>query len=203
MKRTVLSLAAAVAAMAISTTVSIAVEAVVLRDSPVYRSRTSNQVVNEVGRNQIVEVVECRSNRCRIEDIPGRDGWVRQNRLAPLDDESEPGLSLQLNIGPGGPGFSVGIGGSANVEDPSRGPRVCLYQHENYGGAQRCFARGTTINNLTRLGWNDVASSLRVYGGAGAQVCEHENGGGACYNFNTNASTFGGFNDLATYIDVY
>lgn len=211
MKRTVISVAVAMAAMAISTTVALAVEAVVLRDSPVYRSRTSNNVVNMVDEDQIVDVVECRRSRCRLEDIPGRDGWVRQDRLAPLDDEgdAQPGLSFQFNLGPGGPGISIGVGnggGGVNVGvgsgGPDSGPRVCLYNGEGYTGERRCFADGTA-GNLTSLGWNDVASSVRTYGGADVRLCEHVQGGGACYTFNGNAPALGGFDNQASYIEVY
>src|SRR5690606_22792620 len=195
MKRTALSVAVAVVAMALSTTVALAIEAVVLRDSAVYRNRTSSTIVNEVYEDQIVDVVECRSNRCRLRGIPGPDGWVRQNRLAPLDGEGEPQSDVPfrfgITIGPGGPSVSLGIGegaGSGSSSGPTSGPRVCFYQHVNYGGARFCMAPGQSRSNFAAIGWNDTVSSIRVYGGAGVQVCQHANFNGACATFNSNQS---------------
>lgn len=210
MKRTALSVAVAVAAMALSTTVALAIEAVVLRDSAVYRNRTSSTIVNEVYEDQIVDVVECRSNRCRLRGIPGPDGWVRQNRLAPLDDEGEPQSDVPfrfgITIGPGGPSVSIGIGegaGSGSSSGPTSGPRVCFYQHVNYGGARFCMAPGQSRSNFAAIGWNDTVSSIRVYGGAGVQVCQHANFNGACATFNSNQSSLGGLNDQISSAEVF
>lgn len=214
MKRTVLTVAVGFAAMMVCAGVALAEEAMVTRDSPVYRNRTGNAVVNEVYEGDIVDVRECRSNRCRAIVDDGPNGWIPQRRLAVIDDEGEVRreipFRLGITIGPSGPGVSVGIGGggSSGVSidaggGPSSGPRVCLYEHSGFGGLSRCFRRGDTVNNLSSLGWNDVASSIRVYGGARAQVCEHAGGGGACYIVNTNTSDLGAFNDQASYIDVY
>jgi hypothetical protein len=221
MKRTTLSVAVATLAMVLSTTVALAVDAVVTRDTDVYRRSSGNAVVNEVDRNQVVDVVECERSRCRVR-IPGPDGWVRQDRLARLDSyyddddddrgrgrgrdrdrdrgrdrDRDSGFSLEFNIGPGGPGVSVGDG-----RDADSGSRVCIYQHDNYGGASRCFARGTRVNNLTSLGWNDSMSSVRVFRGARARICEHAGGGGVCQDFRSDAPSVPGFNDLASYIEV-
>lgn len=210
MKRTALSVAVAVVAMALSTTVALAIEAVVLRDSAVYRNRTSSTIVNEVYEDQIVDVVECRSNRCRLRGIPGPDGWVRQNRLAPLDDEGEPQSDVPfrfgITIGPGGPSVSIGIGegaGSGSSSGPTSGPRVCFYQHVNYGGARFCMAPGQSRSNFAAIGWNDTVSSIRVYGGAGVQVCQHANFNGACATFNSNQSSLGGLNDQISSAEVF
>jgi len=209
MKRTALSVAVAVVAMALSPTVALAIEAVVLRDSAVYRNRTSSTIVNEVYEDQIVDVVECRSNRCRLRGIPGPDGWVRQNRLAPLDDEGEPQSDVPfrfgITIGPGGPSVSIGIGegaGSGSSSGPTSGPRVCFYQHVNYGGARFCMAPGQSRSNFAAIGWNDTVSSIRVYGGAGVQVCQHANFNGACATFNSNQSSLGGLNDQISAAEV-
>jgi hypothetical protein len=210
MKKFVLSAAIAAAAVMVATSAFAAPNAVVTRDSDVYKTRTGNQVVNEVEEDELVEVLECRGNRCKVK-IPGPDGWMRKNRLVALDDEGEPdpGISFGITIGPGGPGISIGVGdGSSGVSiggggGPSSGPRVCVFDGDGYSGAGRCFAPGTTVNNLSSLGWNDVVNSIRVYGGAGAQICDNAGGGGSCYNVNVNTTTLGGFNDQASYIDVY
>lgn len=85
MKRTGLWLAVASVAFLAPLSAALAEDMVVTRDSDVYRDRTGNRVVNEVEEGQIVDVRECRGQRCRIR-IPGPDGWVRSNRLVELDE---------------------------------------------------------------------------------------------------------------------
>lgn len=213
MKSFALTAAIAAAAMfAGSTAVLAADDAIVLKDSPVYKTKTGSQVINEVYEDDEVVVLECGSQRCKIK-IDGPDGWIRKNRLAPIDDEGEVHENVPfqfgLTFGPSGPGISIGIGGGGGSgisvdagTGPSSGPRACIYQAPNYGGAFRCFPEGSTTN-LTSVGWNDAASSVRFYGGAGAQVCQDINGGGTCYNLNSNKPTLGGFNGQMSYIDVY
>jgi hypothetical protein len=213
MRTFALTAAIAAAAMLAGTTLALAADdAIVLKDSPVYKTKSGSQVINEVEEDDEVTVLECGTQRCKIQ-IPGPDGWIRKNRLAPIDDEGEPQKKVPfqfgLTFGPSGPGISIGVGGGGGSgisvdagTGPSSGPRACIYQAPNYGGAFRCFAEGTTTN-LTSVGWNDVASSIRFYGGAGAQVCQDVGGGGTCYNINTNTNNLGGFNAQMSYIDVY
>ena len=117
MKRTVLCAAFAAAAVMASTTVALAVNAVVTRDSPVYERRTGNSVIDEIDRGEEVLVTECRSNRCHIYYYDEEeDGWIRQSRLAPLDDDGDVirGVPFRfgVTIGSGGKsGISIGIGG--------------------------------------------------------------------------------------------
>jgi SH3-like domain-containing protein len=116
MKRTVLSLALAAAAVMASTTVTLAVNAVVTRDSPIYERRTGNSVIDEIDAGEEVEVTECRSNRCRIYYYDEEErGWIRQNRLAPLDDDGDVVRGVPFRFGvtigsDGKPGLSIGIG---------------------------------------------------------------------------------------------
>jgi hypothetical protein len=213
MKSFILPAAIAAAAMlAGSTAVLAADDAIVLKDSPVYKTKTGSTVINEVFEDDEVIVLECGTQRCKVK-IDGPDGWVRKNRLAPIDDEGEVHENIPfqfgLTFGPSGPGISIGVGGGGGSGisidaggGVSSGPRACIYQAPNYGGASRCFAEGTTTN-LTSVGWNDVASSIRVYGGAGAQVCEDVGGGGTCFNINVNTANLGPFSGQMSYIDVY
>jgi hypothetical protein len=120
MKRTGLVLATAALALAASTAVATARDMVVTRDSDVYRSATSDRVVNEVERGEVVDVRECsrRANRCLIR-IPGQDGWVRSNRLVDFDeweddDYDRPGRPGRPGGGGGGGGGSSG-GGSGGI----------------------------------------------------------------------------------------
>ncbi len=213
MKTFALTAAIAAAAMLAGSTAAFAADdAIVLKDSDVYKTKTGSQVVNEVFEDDEVSVLECGSQRCKIK-IPGPDGWIRKNRLAPIDDEGEVHedvpFQFGLTFGPSGPGISIGIGGGGGSgisidagTGPSSGPRACIYQAAGYGGAFRCFAEGTTTN-LTSVGWNDAAASIRFYGGAGAQVCADVGGGGTCYNLNSNTPNLGAFSGQMSYIDVY
>ena len=117
MKRTAMSFALAAIAALASTTVTLAANAVVTRDSPIYERRTGSSVIDEIDAGEEVVVTECRSNRCHIyyydED---EDGWIRQSRLAPLDDDGDVvrGVPFRfgVTIGSGGKsGISIGIGG--------------------------------------------------------------------------------------------
>lgn len=213
MKTFILPAVIAAAAMLVGTTAVLAADdAIVLKDSPVYKTKTGNTEVNEVFEDDEVIVLECGTQRCKIK-IDGPDGWIRKNRLAPIDDEGEVHEKIPfqfgLTFGPSGPGISIGVGGGGGSGisidaggGPSSGPRACIFQAPNYGGASRCFPEGSTTN-LTSVGWNDAAASIRFYGGAGAQVCQDVGGGGTCYNINTNTANLGAFSGQMSYIDVY
>jgi hypothetical protein len=139
----------------------------------------------------------------------GRDGWVRQDRLAALDDEgdAQPNVPFRfgITIGPGGPSVSIGVGDApgGGSSGPTSGPRVCFYQHVNYGGSRFCMAPGQSRNNFAAIGWNDTVSSIRVYGGAGVQVCQHSNFNGVCATYNSNQSSLGGLNDEISSAEVF
>lgn len=212
MKNSRLPIAAAIAAFAVlaTSTAALAANAVMLRDSDVYRSRsTSSTVVNFVEEDEVVTVTECRGNYCYLQ-IPGPNGWVRKNRLAPLDEEGEPQPDVPFNfgitIGPGGPSVSIGIGDApAAPSGPSGGPRACFFQDVGYGGGSFCVARGDSISDLTSMGWNDAISAVRLYGGASVQVCEHAGFAGSCATWNSNKSdlTASGWNDIISSADVF
>lgn len=203
---------AALAAIAVlaSSTAALAANAVVVQDSHVYKSRsTSSQKVNFVEEDDEVTVTQCKGSYCFLK-IPGRDGWVKKNRLAPLDEEGEPATGVPFNfgitIGPGGPSVSIGVGDAPVAPSgPSGGPRACFFEHVGYGGSSFCIAAGDSLSNFTSVGFNDVVSSIRLYGGAGVQVCEHAGFGGACQAFNSNKSnlTVSGWNDIISSADVF
>lgn len=208
MRRTGLTTLIAVVAVALSTGIAIAEEAIVTRDSPLYRNRTGNSIVNEVFEGDIVDVSECRSNRCRVRPEDGPRGWIRQNRLAPLDDEGDAvegvPFSFGITIGPGGPSISIGAGGGGGGGGPSSGPRACVYVDAGYAGGSQCFRPGDRVNNLSSIGWNDTISSVRVYGGAAITLCTNAGGGAPCYDYYSNTPSVGGaFNDQASYLEVY
>jgi hypothetical protein len=117
MKRTVLSLALAASAVMASTTVALAVNAIVTRDSPIYERRTGSSIIDEIDGGELVTVTECRSNRCRIYYYDDEErGWIRQNRLAPLDEDGDVIRGVPFRFGvtiapDGKSGFSFGFGG--------------------------------------------------------------------------------------------
>ena len=202
--------ALAAIAMLATSTAALAANAVVIQDSHVYKSRsTSSAKVNFVEEDDEVTVTQCKGSYCFLK-IPGPDGWVKKNRLAPLDEEGDPRpdipFNLGITIGPGGPSVSIGIGDAPGPSPgPSGGPRACFYQHAGYGGSSFCVAAGDSIGNLNSIGWNDARSSIRGYAGAGVQVCEHAGFGGACATWNSNKSDLGAlsWNDIISSVDVF
>lgn len=103
MKRIALSLVLAATAVMATTSLAQAAWATVRRDSDVYRSASSNRVVNYVDKGDRVNVVDCDDDedRCFIK-IPGRDGWIDVEDLRAYGS----GNSLTFNFG----GFGVTIG---------------------------------------------------------------------------------------------
>jgi len=205
-----LPVVAALATLAVlaTSTMAFAANAIVVQDSYVYKSRsTSSAKVNFVEEDDEVTVTKCQGSYCFLK-ISGPDGWIRKNRLAPLDEEGDPRpdvpFSFGITIGPGGPSVSIGIGDAPVAPSgPSGGPRACFFQHINYGGSSFCVAAGDSISNLSSIGWNDTISSARLYGGAAVQVCRHAGFGSPCTTWNSNKSSIGSYNDQISAVDVY
>lgn len=204
-----LAAVAGAAVLVASTTAMAAPNAVVLKDSDLYKSETSNVVVDEAYEDDEIEVTKCGSKRCRVK-MDGPDPWIRKNRIAPLDDEGdahpEVPFSFGLTFGPGGPSVSIGVGsgaGSPGPSGPSSGPRACFFRDINYGGPSFCLGQGDSRNNFASFGWNDTVSSVRLYGGAGVQVCTDAGFGSPCYNYNTNQNSLGAFSDQMSSAEVY
>lgn len=105
MKRITLSLVVAATAVMATTSIAQAAWATVRRDSDVYRTASSNRVVNEVEKGDRVNVVDCDDDedRCLIQ-IPGRDGWIDVEDLRAY---GKSGSGITFNFG--GSGGSVGI----------------------------------------------------------------------------------------------
>ena len=51
--------------------------------------------------------------------------------------------------------------------------KVCLYQHWNYKGIKKCWSVGQRQSSLTDIGFNDMASSVKVFGNAKVEIYEH------------------------------
>lgn len=105
-------------------------------------------------------------------------------------------------------GWPGGGGGWPGDDDDGEGPGpgrvgITLFEHTNYDGASR-FLNGDTPN-LAMLGWNDIASSLRVRGSEAWEVCEHVNYAGRCRVISEDVPNLipGGWNDAISSVRRY
>lgn len=79
----------------------------------------------------------------------------------------------------GGGGYGGGGSGPGYGNNDDRGARVCVYEHANYRGKSQCFRDGEDARDLTRSGWNDGISSIRVSGRSRVAIYEHSEYQGA------------------------
>jgi hypothetical protein len=81
--------------------------------------------------------------------------------------------------------------------------KACFYEHINYEGQMFCENAGTT-ESIIDMAWNDMISSVKLYGGAKVQVCEHINFGGACSTWVADKPSVGqSWNDRVSAYSVY
>lgn len=141
---------------------------------------TSYSVVDVLRSGQQVDVTRQSGGWCYVVKS-GPDGWVSCRYLAggtgsPV--QVRPDVSFSFSI----PGFSFYIGDGRDFDfrpiRPDYRSRVCFYEHVNYGGDRFCLRPGQSRRTLGE--WNDEISSIRVFGNAEAQVCEHTNFRGRC-----------------------
>ena len=182
------------------------------------RATPGGAIVDVMQRGERADIVRRSGSWCAVDRNRGRDGWVSCQYLAddgrgPDRDRpgrpgtAQPNVSIEFGI----PGFSFSIGsGGFDIDRPRRpgrpgGPdrrgEVCFYEHVNFGGASFCMDRR---DRRTSLGaWNDRISSIRVRGGAEAQVCEHNNFQGRCVVIDRDVRNLGrGGNDIISSIRV-
>jgi hypothetical protein len=78
------------------------------------------------------------------------------------------------------------------VQGGAQDNRVCIYGQPNYGGQSVCFNVGEESSDLRRIGrgWNDRASSIRVFGNVQATIYEDTGFGGASYVVTTDVPDF-------------
>ena len=132
------------------------------RDITVQRGELSARCLDRRGGLQFSTI---RYRECR-RDIVNWDGRLTCGRPGP----GGPG---GWGDGPGGPG-----GGRA---------RAVLYEHVGYQG--RSLEVSDDMPNLVALGFNDIASSMRVSGGTW-EVCEHVNYQGRCNLISSDIDNF-------------
>lgn len=172
------------------------------------RATPGGAIVDVMQRGERADIVRRSGSWCQVDRPRARDGWVAcqyltdDDRRRPDRDRpgrpgtAEPNVSIEFDI----PGFSFSIGsGGFDVERPRRpgrpgsGPdrrgEVCFYEHVNFGGASFCMNPRERRSSLGA--WNDRISSIRVRGGAEAQVCEHDNFRGRCVVVDRNVRDLG------------
>lgn len=117
-----------------------------------------------------------------------RRPYVTRGQMVRLSGGGWPGGGWPGDDDDGGPGGRVGI---------------TLFEHTNYDGGSRFI--NSDVPNLVALGWNDVASSLRVRGPDQWEVCEHVNYAGRCRVVSGDVPNLvpGGWNDVISSVRRY
>lgn len=168
---------------------------------------TSYAIVDQLYAGEQVDVVQCQGGWCYITHN-GPDGWVSGNYLstnnpppAPPPQNDDPDCSFGLQVGPGGPNFSINCGNNGYVPPPPPpAPQVCFYNGNNYSGASFCVTAGASDNSIGGF-WNDKISSIQVQPGAAVKVCRNFGYGGFCQTYNSSVPVLNGFlnNQVSSY----
>lgn len=158
--------------------------AYMLQDSNVRKTTNPNSpVVNTVDAGQLVTVLDCQGIVCLIQ-IPGADGWVRQNRLGGIS-KGKPASNVPFSFsfgigGDGKPSISIGVGNQPKpLPEPVEEDQVCFYRNSNFNGASFCVEPGDSDEALGGS-WNDSISSIEVFGDAEVLVCRDFDLEGVC-----------------------
>ncbi|MCB1397651.1 MAG: SH3 domain-containing protein [Rhodobacter sp.] len=150
---------------------------------------SGHAVVDTLYPGEHVEVEECETNGwCRI-TRPGPDGWVNSDFISPVPGgggSADPDCRFQLTIDASGPHLSIicGGGGGGGMPPPAPPPspppavQACFYANTGFGGTQTC--RGVGVWNSLPGPLDNSFSSVRLTGGARAQLCDLQNLGGYC-----------------------
>lgn len=147
-------------------------------------------IVDQLTAGEVVNVTECApSNFCFVEH-DGPDGWVSANYLTSVEDEEEPveegsganpDCSFGFTMGPDGPTMSINCGDDpvpGPEPEPEEDPGACFYVGNSFGGDDLCVGLGT--RNALNATFNNKISSVQLFGGAKAKLCEDPNLGGYC-----------------------
>jgi len=197
-KRLLLPLALSAAGILVCSCAALAVEAaaksaVNVRTGP----GTSYGIVDQLFAGEVVEISECApTNFCFI-NHDGPDGWVSATYLIPVSDDeapdegdmeegagSNPDCSFGFNVGPGGPSLTVNCGDGPTPPppppppEPEEEPSACFYTGNAFVGDDLCVGLGT--RNALNATFNNKISSVQLFGGARAKLCEDTNLGGYC-----------------------
>lgn len=152
---------------------------------------TAYKVVDVLARGERVDVQECRSNWCYVEQN-GPDGWVSARYLSSTSannngNESSPDIGFSFGIGPEGPSFSFSIG-----TPPSSQASVCFYDNAGYSGNRFCATADTDRRALGAV-WNNRISSVRLNRSATVTLCRNYYYGGFCRTLTRSEAALGPF----------
>lgn len=164
------------------------------------RATPGGTIVDVLRQGERADVVRRSGGWCEVRKS-GPDGWVACRYLSGgrggggggggiIIDNDDADVSFSFSI----PGFrfSIGDGGFDRPDRPGRPDRrdrVCFYEDVRFGGDQFCARPGERLRSLGN--WNDRISSIRVFGDAEAQVCEHNGFRGRCVVIDRNVRNLG------------
>jgi uncharacterized protein YraI len=170
--------------------------AYVLQDSNIRKTPNPNSpVINSVSAGTLVTVLDCQGNVCKIQ-IPGPDGWIRQNRLGGIK-QGKPAknvpFSFSFGVGSDGkPSISIGVGNPPPPPPPPKPPKepdeVCFYKGANFTGPSFCVEPGDSDDAIGGS-WNDAISSIEVFGYAEVTVCRDFDLSGVCATIDSDKAT--------------
>ncbi len=92
---------------------------------------------------------------------------------------------------------------SAQVMASPRAGWACLYTGPGYTGAKWCVASGTVVRRITREGWDNAISSIKLAPGSTIRICKGEGLKGNCVFINRNQPTLGEFDGAISSFAVY
>jgi hypothetical protein len=102
------------------------------------------------------------------------------------------GLGFGGRLGGGGRnGNNAGNGGrfGGGRQQPRQG--ACFYKDAEFEGERFCLARGEAFESMP-LGFNDVVSSIQIFGGVSVMIFENEGFGGQSIRVSTDVSNLAG-----------
>lgn len=168
----------------------------------------SYSVVDTLAPGEEVEITECQTNGWCYVDHVGTDGWVSSSYLTTTPGAPSAGSDCRISItlGPEGPRFAFICGDDDGPTPPPpplpSGTKACFYTGTNYGG--NSFCSGVGIRNSLNETFRNRISSVRVFGGAKARLCDQSNLGQFCRNVTSNVAVLGPqINNKASSVAVY
>ncbi|MFD1943210.1 SH3 domain-containing protein [Paradevosia shaoguanensis] len=194
---------AAVAAVAVIGSTAAALAAPAVATSNVnLRNAPGGAKIGVLYAGEQVNVKTCQGSWCYVQR-PGPDGWVSRNYLAIKQGNKQIPFNFGFTIGPDGPQVSVGVGNGPFPHPPAPSPKVCFFEHINYGGASFCENAGTS-ESVIDPAWNDRISSVKLSGGAKVTVCRDIMFGGGCSTWVSSKANVGGsWNDVISSYKVH
>lgn len=166
---------------------ALAATAYVKQDSDVLKNpNPASTIVNSVDKGAVVNVLDCSGSWCKIQ-VPGPDGWVKQNRLASIAKGKPTNVPFSFSFGVGSDGkptVAIGVGKPPVVVEPEEDPQVCFYKSASFSGSSFCVEPGDADDALSGS-WDDNISSIEVFGDAEVTVCRNEDLSGVCADFSS------------------